>query len=284
MRVISVIICLFASHQLLATEMVGALSAGLGGTGRAAVEPSEAVYLNPASIALMNKFYTGVSYQSGFTGADVSRNTYSVTMTDATDGIMFPGSLGYRRHFVSDAGFQYKEDEFKGGLGIRLSDRISVGLGGSYLKAEASNGIRHSQSNVDAGILVGLQPNWGLSFSGENLLKADEKIPLSLRRLSRFAIGTQYVFQRAVTFRYEALMPLHMKNTQLLTHRFGLGVLMKGDFYLNGGFSVDDSTAQNWGSVGLAWRGPRLKLAYSLQRESRSDLGSRHLVDLWVDI
>ena len=267
-----------------ATEMVGALSAGQGGTGRAAVEGSESLYLNPASLALMNKFYSAISYQSGFTQKDVSRNTYSITFTDATDSAFLPGALGYRRHQISDRGIHYKENEFKAGAAFRLTDRVSAGFGGSYLSAESQLGDNHSQYNLDGGLLFGLLPNWGLSLSGENLLKQDEALPLALRRISRVAMGTQYVFQHMVTLRYEALMSLYTENTQLLGHRAGFGINMRGNFMFNAGYSVDDARAQNWGSVGLAWRGPRLKLAYSVQKEDRSELGTRHLIDLWMDI
>ena len=272
------------SLKAQATEMVGALSAGMGGTGRAAIESNETLFLNPAGLALFDKFYTGFSYLSGFTGKDISRNTYSVTLTDGTSGLMMPGSFSYRRHKINDRGRSITENEFKGGMGYRLSPRLSLGLAGTYLKAEAFNGEAFTQSNFDAGVLIGLRPNWGLSITGQNLLQQDDNIPDSLRRLSRVALGTQYIFQRRVTFRYETLSALHVDNSQLLAHRFGVSASMKGNFYLNGGYSVDDTLAQNWTSVGLAWRGPRLKLAYSLQNEDRQDLGTRHFVDFWLDI
>lgn len=272
------------STEAQATEMVGALSAGMGGTGRAAVESNESLYLNPASIALFEKFYTGVSYLSGFTANNVSRNTYSVTMTDGTKDLLFPGSLSYRRHKINDRGSELTENEFRAGAGYRINSRLSVGLGGSYLRAEAADGTRYSQTNMDAGILLGLLPNWGLSVSGENLINADANTPAALRRPSRVAIGTQFVFDRAVTLRYEALQPIHIQNSGLLAHRAGFSVAMKGLFFLNTGYSVDDTLGQNWASVGLAWKGPRLKLAYSLQNEARAGLGNRHYVDLWMDL
>lgn len=284
MLLIKIIITLLFVANAQATEMVGALSAGMGGTGRAAAESTDSLFLNPAGIALMGGFYSGMAYQSGFTAKDVSRNTYGITMTDATKGVFLPGSFGYRRHKINLHGQNLNEDEFKVGLGYRLTPRLSLGLGGSYLRAQNDAGQKFKQHNLDFGMLMGLQPNWGLSLTGENLIEQSEVIPLGLKRSSRVALGTQYVFRRAITFRYESLLPLYIENTQLLGHRFGLGVLMRKDIYLNGGFSVDDAAAQNWSSIGVAWKGPRLKIAYSFQKEGRSDLGTRHLVDLWVDI
>ncbi len=285
MALFSFILSFLLINTSSATEMVGALSAGQGGTGRAAVEATESVYLNPAGLALITGFYSNFAYQTGFTGLDSNRNTYSVTMTDGSKGLMFPGSLGFRRHSVQSAnGASYKENEFKAGFGYRVTPRLSVGLGGTHLRADSYIGEDFNQSNVDAGVLIGLQPNWGLSFSGENLIKQSDNIPLALRRNARVAMGTQYVYQKSVTLRYETLMPLHLKNTQLLGHRAGLSIAMKSRFYLNGGYSVDDALGQNWGSVGVAWMGPRMKIAYSMQREERLGLGDRHLVDLWVDL
>lgn len=272
------------SFSASATEMVGAISGGLGGTGRAAVESNESLFLNPASIALFNKFYTGVSYQSGFTTPGVSRNTYSVSMTDGTKGILLPGSFSYRRHKISDSGVHINEDEFKAGVGFRMTPRLSFGLAGSYLKANLPADREIDQGNFDIGALIGILPNWGLGITGENLLRGDDTTPLSLRRNSRVGVGTQYVFDKAVTFRYEALMPLYIENSRLFGHRMGASFMMKNYVYINGGYSVDDSLGQNWTSVGFTWKGPRLKMAYSFQNESRADLGQRHFVDLWVDL
>ncbi|MEM7645333.1 MAG: hypothetical protein AAF203_00365 [Pseudomonadota bacterium] len=267
-----------------ASEMVGAVSAGLGGTGRTAVQSSEAVFLNPASLALMEGYFFGAGYQSGFTEKDVSRNTYSVVVTDGTAGVPLPGSIGYRRHRISDRGTHWNENEFKMGAGYRLHPQVSLGLAGSYLDAEGPAGQGHQQWNGDVGVLIGLTPNWGLSLNGENVIESKDDIPAALRRISRAALGTQYVHERFLTLRYEWLAPLYTENTQLFGHRFGLGMGLKSGFHLNVGYSVDDALAQNWSSAGLAWVGPRLKLAYSFQNENRSGLGTRHLVDLWFDL
>jgi hypothetical protein len=267
-----------------ANQMAGAVSAGMGGTGRAAVVSNESLYLNPATIALMEGFYSGASYQTGFLRQDISRNTYSITMTDATEGIMLPGSFGYRKHSINNQGERLEENEFKVGLGYRITDRLSLGVGGTHLRAKNQVGEKFNQTNMDVGILVGLQPNWGLSFTGENIIKDNENRPLALNRLSRAALGTQYIMQRMITLRYETLMPLYQEGPSFLGHRFGLGLGMKGAFGLNAGYSVDDSLGQNWGSVGISWKGPRLKVAYSYQQETRADLGARHFVDLWLDI
>lgn len=275
---------IFSASFLWASDMVGALSAGMGGTGRAAVETNESLYLNPAGIALFDRFYTGVSYLSGYTGPNVSRNTYSVTMTDGTQGLLFPGSFSYRHHKVNDQGTSIAENEFRAGMGYRLNERLSIGLGASHLRAEMPDGLKKNQTNLDGGILIGIQPNWGLSVSGENLLQIDENTPEALKRVSRVAFGTQYVYEHSVTLRYELLRPLYIENQGRLGHRVGASFAMKGHFQLNGGYSVDDALGQNWASLGVAWMGPRLKLAYSLQNEARADLGNRHFIDLWMDI
>ena len=280
--------CLSLLPTARGTELIGALSAGQGGTGRAAIEASEALYLNPASIALMNRFYTALSYQSGATGdTATNRRIYSLTFTDATPSTLLPGALGYRHHRLQAQGFEFIEHEFKGALGYRLHDRVALGLGGSYLKAQAQGsggGPSFTQSNMDVGLLLGLQPNWGFSLTGENLLPSPEELPPALKRISRVAMGTQYIFQPAVTLRYEVLMSLHTENAALAEHRFGLAVPMKGRFSLHSGLSLDDGRNQRWTSLGIAWRGPRLQWAYSAQREDGSGLGYRHLIDLWVDL
>lgn len=280
--VLTFILCFSFVSQ--ASEMVGAISAGMGGTGRAAVESNESVFLNPASIALFDRFYAGAGYQSGFLSQDISRNTYSIVLSDGTPTALLPGSFAYRKHNINAQGQRFQENEYKVGVGYRVSPRISVGLGYSYLDAEGPAGQRHNQSNGDIGVLLGLMPNWGLSLNAENLIKPDQNKPSALVRPSRVALGTQFLYEQYLTFRYEALMPLHVENTDKLGHRIGLSAMMKGFFQLNLGFSVDDHLEQNWSSIGVAWRGPRLKFAYSYQNEDRQGLGARHLVDLWMDL
>ncbi len=263
--------------------MVGAVSAALGGTGRAAVESNESLYLNPAGIALLDGFYTGFFLQQGFVDRDISRRSYGITLSDGTEGLVFPGSLGFRRNTINQGSAQFKENEFKAGFSHRLTQRVSLGLGASFLRARDPDGIVYSQNNLDLGTLIGLMPNWGLSISGENLIKAESRIPHALVRNSYVAVGTQYILTGFFTFRYEALLPLYLQQQQYLAHRAGASITMAGDFHLNTGFSIDDSRRQNWTSVGVAWRGPRLKFAYAYQTEGRQGLGERHLIDMWLD-
>lgn len=268
-----------------AESMVGAVSAGMGGTGRAAIQSNESLYLNPASIALLNRFFAGASYQSGFTNRDTTRHTYSLVMTDATEGLMFPGSLGYRRHQISSLGSRYIENDFKVGLSRRLHSRLSMGVGFNHLIAENElSGSQTTQNNGDIGLLIGLDPNWGLGVTGENIIKPSEGVPDPLRRSSQIAIGTQAIFDHYLTVRYELLMPLYTESNSYLGHRAGLNVDLQSYFNFSMGYSVDDYRGQNWVSAGFGWMGPRLKLAYSYQNEQRQKLGDRHLVDLWMDI
>lgn len=284
MKLLLIISLCFWSFRLQATDLVGAISAGMGGTGRAGAVANETLFLNPAALTLFDRFYVGSSYQSGFLSKDISRNTYSLIMTDGTPDLIFPGALAYRRHSINSAGIHYTENEFRGGVGYRFSERINIGVAGKYLKAEQQNGSHYSQTNFDAGMLVGVLPNWGFSLSAENLVRARSTLPQALQRRSRVALGTQLILDRVITLRYEALMPLHTEKTQVSGHRLGASVVMKASFLLLAGYSLDDATGQSWSSIGLGWQGPRLKLAYSMQNEQRAGLGTRHFVDLWFDL
>lgn len=266
--------------------MIGAKSAGMGSTGRAAVEAVESLYLNPASIALMKDFHFGTSYQTGFLSKDYSRSTYSFAVTDGTPGVLFPASFGYRMHSLNLAGRPAKEQEFRMATGYRLNRRLSLGLGGSYIISDLSGGRLFNQGNLHGGALFALLPNWGVSLTVDGLLDAsDSNRPAVLDRPAQWAVGTQYLFRNLVRARWETLVPIRTKGReQALAHHMGLGIVMQSNFSLSLGFSVDDFLGQNWSSAGLTWEGPRLKVAYSFQQESRQELGTRHLVDLWLDI
>lgn len=285
MKMVMFLAVFFGAVVGSANPMVGAISAGMGGTGRAGIQNNESLYLNPATIALLGKTYAGGSYLSGYQNRNVTRSTYSVVLTDAGDDLIFPGSLGYRRHNIGSPTANYVENDFKVGLARRLHDRLSIGFGFNHLIGEhEESGTRITQNNADVGLLIGLQPNWGLSVTGENLIKASNNVPEELRRASQVAIGTQVVIHHFVTGRYELLMPLYTNTNAHLGHRAGVGISLEGYMSLSGGYSIDDYLGQNWMSVGLGWLGPRLKVAYSYQNEQRQKLGDRHLVDLWFDI
>lgn len=271
-------------HTSQANEMVGAVSNSLGGTGRAAGESNESLFLNPAAIGLLDRFYTGSFWQTGFIGQDIQRTTYGMTLTDASKDMIIPGSLSFRRNTFNQGVDQYKENEFKAGFSVRWSERWHLGIGASHLRARGPDGARHNQNNIDLGLLTALTPNWGLSLSWENLLAPDGSLPEPLVRNSYVALGTQYVYDNLLVLRYEALLPIYIGEvTQYVGHRAGVAVTMRGGFQMNLGYSLDDSRRESWASGGLVWRGPRLRLAYSYQKEERQALGDRHMVDLWFD-
>ena len=266
--------------------MAGSTSVSMGGTGRAGVEGNESLFLNPAALAFLDRFYMGVGYQSGFLLKNIHRETYGAILTDSTPELIFSGSLAYRRHRILQGEKQrFSEDEFKLGLAYGFSKRLSLGLAVTHLKAKNEMDMKEiRQINGDMGLLFALTPHWNLSLVGENLLNPDSGIPLPLTRESFASLGTQYAYDLFLILRYEVLHPLRTENSQLFSHRLGLGVKLRSYFHLNFGVSLDEHSNQTWMTTGFAWRGPRLKLAYAFQNEERQHLGQRHLVDLWFDL
>ena len=215
MLVLKILFLLFLSSTVQANSMAGSSSASLGGTGRADVKGNESVFLNPAALAFLNRFYVGACYQSGFLFKDIHRETYGAVLTDSTPGLMVAGSLAYRRHKIHQAGkYQFLEDEFKLGLAHNLSKRLSLGVAATHLKAktqgEAAKEIE--QTNGDMGLLFGLLPHWNVSLVAENLLETDSKVPVSLMRDSLVSLGTRYIYELFLDVRYEILHPLKEKS------------------------------------------------------------------------
>ena len=284
--ILKVLFLLFLCFKTQGHFTAGSTSASMGGTGRAGVEANESLFLNPAALAFLDRFYMGAGYQSGFLLKNVHRETYGAILTDSTPGLILPGSLAYRRHRIRQEKTQvFLENEFKLGLAYGFSKRLSLGLAATWLQAKNREDMKKiEQNNGDMGLLFALTPFWSLSLVGENLLNTDSNVPASLIRESLVSLGTQYVHELFLTLRYETLHPLKPKNNQLFSHRLGLGVKLQSYFHLNFGCSLDNHSKQTWLTTGLAWRGPRLKLAYAFQNEERQNLGQRHLVDLWFDL
>ena len=276
-------VLLFSFFSAHGDPMAGAVSAAMGGTGRAAVQEGESVFLNPAALALMDRVYFGVGYQRGSLKG-VHRDLYSVTVTDGTPGLLFSGALAYRRHRIRYQESSFSENEFRVGLGYRFSERLSMGLSFNHWKTENPSGVSLRKDNADVGLLLGLKPNWGLSLVGENLFSKNSNSFNLPGKQSRISLGTQYIYLGFWTFRYEILQTMFVEQKQSPKHRVGMAFGLQSHFYLNLGFSMEDHSDRNWVSAGLSWRGPRLKLAYGLQSEQGQNPGQRHLIDLWFDL
>lgn len=265
--------------------MLSAKSSALGGAGRAAVESVDSLYLNPAGIGLLNSYYFGSGYAYGSLSPGVARETFAFTLTDGTPGVMVPGSLGYRYHRVHMDQQDFKEHEFRAGFGRKLGNRFSVGAAYTNIRSEGDQGLVYRQNNADVGVLFMATEAVSFSLTGEGLIKQDAEIPVGLQRTSRWGLGTLFKLEQLLQLRYDVLSPLYAKvREDRFIHQVGLGLTMRGYFTVNLGFINDDVLENNWYTAGLVWEGPRLKLGYSLQNETRAGLGTRHLVDLWLDI
>ena len=265
--------------------MAGSTSASMGGTGRAGIQGNESLFLNPAALAFLNRFYVGAGYQSGFLFKNVHRETYGAVLTDSTPGLVLSGSLAYRRHRIRQEKTRgFLEDEFKMGLAYDFSERLSLGLAFTNLQAKDNGSMKKiEQTNGDMGLLFRLAPHWNISLAGENLL-ANSAVPVPLKRKSLASLGTQYIYELFLTLQYETLYPIEPESNQFFSHRLGLNLKLRYYFHLSFGYALDDHSDQTWMTAGLAWRGPRLRLAYAIQNEKRQDLGQRHLIDLWFDL
>ena len=271
---------------IVSAQTLSSKSSGLGGAGRASVESIDSLYLNPAAIGLLDRYYFGSGYYSGLSNMGAERETFSVTLTDGTQGVMLPGGLAYRYHRVGVGNVSYREHELRGGFGVKLTKRLSAGGSFTNIRSDAPNADSFRQNNIALGLLLGLTPNWGLAVTGEGLIEQDEKLPTELQRASRWGLGTSYQYLKILQLRYDVQSAVHeaVENTGRYSNQVGISLLMRGYFLVNVGFINDDIRGQNWTTGGISWEGPRLKVGYSLQSEDRAGLGVRHFVDLWLNL
>jgi len=274
----------FTALSAPGSQLVGASTAGLGGAGTAAVENIDSLYLNPAALASNTKLNFGSGYIFGSLVPGVSRETYSITMSDGSPGVAIPGAFGYRYHRVGIGEQTYREQEFRGGFALRLHRIVSLGLGLSHISSQGDV-WQFRQKNADVGLLVNVKRQWGLSLVAEGLVKPKDNLPEALRRQTRWGLGSHVNVMRILDLRYDVKSALHNEvNGDRFVHRVGLGFLLRGFFQLNFGASFDDILEQNWLTTGVVFTGPKLKVGYSIQNEDRMGLGMRHFVDLWLDL
>ncbi|RYZ80760.1 MAG: hypothetical protein EOP06_24755 [Proteobacteria bacterium] len=83
-----------------AQSFTGPIAGGTGGAGRAAVDPSESAFLNPATAAYFQRYIFGGFYQMGEVDSQRDFSSYAVQVSDGTPTNLISGALSYVHNSV----------------------------------------------------------------------------------------------------------------------------------------------------------------------------------------
>ncbi|HWV38514.1 MAG TPA: hypothetical protein VN033_08545 [Vulgatibacter sp.] len=237
-----------------AQDLSGTRAMAMGNAFRAIATSNEAIYLNPAGMALQRKYEIDLAYAFA-RGDDLSRFNGSIVDSKTT---RLATGLAYT-HLKGDG----LQGELSGSIvnlafGLPVAERVALGFGFKYL--DFAEPDRTNAITGDVGVLV--QPIEWLSFAGVayNVIDVDS-------REAPFRVGGGVAFGTDTTFRVALDTVADFTSDPertALTYHAGGEYLFDGAMAIRGGFMRRDLDDRNYLSAGLGFisRAAAIEAAY----------------------
>lgn len=241
------------------------ISAAAGGTGRAAVEPGDATYLNPAALVHLRGKYLFSSF---------AKEDLSVVLSDNSEDSFLPASLGYlqKKSTLAAQGEMVQQDVTLS-LAEFAFDRWAFGVTGHYLEQKLPTSA-YQQINADLGILFTPKPHIGLALVVYNVFGEKQDIPTFLRSKTSVAVGFNYIYQATVRLRVDATSESVIMG--------GLETYLNKFLITRFGYQSDLDDHRELITAGAGFKGPKFALNYAYQGNSQISGDYRHSVDLEI--
>ncbi len=263
---------------------VGSTVDALGGAGIAAPHPYESAILNPAALVEFKTKYFGIqTHSSDNSVSGVDTNQQSIFITDAGDMTIFPGALMYRQRTNKVAGVRIREQQFQLSGAGAITRHFAVGLSGYKIKTDLPTGADYNQYNADLGAYWFINDQWSVGGIFRGLLGSKDTAWAASKVLPSSGMGAEYRFFEMFKLRYDLNYVWEQNSDNRFLHQFGGEVRYDNLLVLRAGLNQDDRVSENRWSAGIGWEGPKLKVAYAYQKETRQKLGESHSIDMWLD-
>jgi len=263
---------------------VGSTTDALGGASLGNNHPLDSAWTNPAGLAGVHGVYAGLNYFKG----DVSETPesdlkqYGATITDGS-GSTLPGSIGYRQRTYEVGANRVNEKIYRLAAAVPLNSRWALGVAGYRVHTEPWNAGDTNQDNVDLSVLW--NPWDGLQFGAitRGVFGSKDGVYGPSHVEPSGGVGMRLNLMRAMSlltdlnYGYEGSGYSGRLQTQV-----GLELATANAVALRLGFNNDDWHDQRRICAGLGWDGPKLRVGYAYQKETRQKLGESHTVDIWL--
>lgn len=272
----------FFAHAQFVT---GTIAGSTGGAGRGAVDPGEASYLNPASVAHLQQYYFSTHWHNGNYGVGGDQSNYGLALADGLQGSLIPGAFTYTRKLVELPGVSANFQDLAATLAGFPMRHVSLGVTAHRLQSTVNN-VEDVQTNVHVGLLIIPVPYLGIGIVGNDLVNSSETISPVARVNRTYGIGAHVMMSPMFRLRLDASQPelqsgYQGRRTDVMG---GLETFFNPVLAFRLGSQWLETRDQTNVTAGLGYRGPRLSLDYTFQKDVRSDGGARHLVDLWLPL
>lgn len=277
-----VLLTLFISQAAHAQYFTGPAAAGTGGAGRAMVEGSESAFLNPATVAYFREYFVSGVYAAGMHEQAGFNQTYGLILSDGSPERVLPGALTYLRRRTSGGGINANEEYVAASLAEAISKYVSVGVTGHYRALKVDTGARYFQTNVDLGLIFSPLENFGIGFVAYNILSAQEKVPVGVRDIPSFGIGSNLILSEVFRLRLDFVRPEKFNPRHRIDTFAGIETEFNNGIISRVGGRWEETQDSTWLTLGTGYRGPRLSFNYAYEQDLRVSDSYRHLIDLWM--
>lgn len=265
----------------LSQAYVSALSRGTAGSGRAALEPNDIPYLNPAVIAFTPGYLlaTGFSHVSRSEQRLPDQDEFSVQLSDNMPDTVVPSALAYSQKKDLATEINWTQREIRLALGNVLYGRSALGVGINY-RQERDVVASHQGAALTMGALFGLNDRLGLAIVAENLLPFLDEDGLRERFSPLTGLGASYNFSRTLRGRLD-LTSESNNSWARPTVAMGIENFWNRWLLFQLGAARNGEKKENTWSSGLGFRGPKFGIHYAFQSVSGQNYAdARHSVDL----
>lgn len=283
-NVISLVLIFLFFHGYAAESssgyFTGPVGAAMGGAGRAAVDPSESHFRNPAVVAHSPQIDMAAFYQDGNHAKQMHETTFGASIVDNTPEIFCPGAIGYLQNRRTFPGLQVNEKYVQATLGDFVMPKLSFGASAIYVSHEVVGMKTYKQWDGIIGLLYTPNSNTGLAFTYSYFVQPSEELPKALRLMPTISFAGHYIFEDFIRFRLDLSRWEKDNVDKKWIIESGIETKIPGYFVIRLGSQWNDIERRSYLTAGLGFDGPRLKVDYSFQKMRGEEGYAMHGVDI----
>ncbi|PWU13647.1 MAG: hypothetical protein C5B49_14285 [Bdellovibrio sp.] len=263
---------------------VSSISAASAGTGRAAVEPLDTPFLNPAALPYSPGYYFGMGYSVLRSSNPQGSDVLALALTDNLPETVIPTTLAFVQEKHEENGTAGVRKDLRLGVGNFIVGRNALGLGLAYRMAQSEFTSTTQQLNMFAGTMVAINKELSVALVLENILPPSNATPEPDRLSPSTSLGLSYNFRTVMRAKLDVISEGN-NSFGRPTVAFGLENYWNRWLIFRVGVSHNSELAQNIASAGAGFGGPRFGIHYAFQNIQGPDgTDPRHSVDLSVPI
>lgn len=273
------------STNALAQFYTPTVASGAGGAGRAAVDPGESVFLNPAALAHLQRYY--VDGQAGWADQPLtgSEQVQAVAISDGSISNILPGALTYvRRVGVLPNTTTTTEQDIQVSLAGFPLHGVAFGITGHRQSYQNSAGFSQSATNAHIGLVYNPALWLGLGLVAYDVLPTSDEMALTAGLVPRIALAGNMIFGETFRMRADLIRPQRFNDRGRTDVAVGLETFFRPDAVFRLGGLWKETADQTLFTAGLGYVGPRLSFDYSFQKDQRVTDSYRHMFDLWLPL